>query len=337
MQDRPLVLTHFFDRAERLFPEKGVVTFTGGGLERITYGDWAERTRRLATVLDQLGISADGRVATFAWNTSRHLELYFAAPCSGRVLHTLNIRLFPEQLTYIVNHAEDEVIFVDKSLLGLLLPLARTFTTVKHIVVMDDGIGRHPRGHRRLRAARLRGAAGRRRARRVPRRRREPGRVDVLHERHHRATRRASSTATGRRGCTPSPPPAPTCSACSERDRILPVVPMFHVNAWGLPHAVRGHRRRPGHARPRPLARRRSLRSASRTRRSPSPPACPPSGWACSNAIDGQRPLEPAGHRVRRLGGAPGPVGGLPGEDRHPHHPGLGHDRDQPARLGRPS
>ena len=83
-----------------------------------TYAEWAERTRRLGGVLDTLGIAADGRVATFAWNTARHLELYFAAPCTGRVLHTLNIRLFPEQLTYIVNHADDEVIFVDRSLLG---------------------------------------------------------------------------------------------------------------------------------------------------------------------------------------------------------------------------
>ncbi len=83
-----------------------------------TYGEWADRTQRLGGVLDDLGISDDGRVATFGWNTARHLELYFAAPCTGRVLHTLNIRLFPEQLTYIVNHAEDEVIFVDRSLLG---------------------------------------------------------------------------------------------------------------------------------------------------------------------------------------------------------------------------
>lgn len=75
-----------------------------------------------------------------AWNTARHLELYFAAPCSGRVLHTLNLRLFPEQLTYIVNHAEDEVIFVDRSLLGLLVPRVGEFNTVKHIVVMDDGV-----------------------------------------------------------------------------------------------------------------------------------------------------------------------------------------------------
>ena len=86
--------------------------------------------RRIATVLDQLGISADGRVATFAWNTSRHLELYFAAPCSGRVLHTLNIRLFPEQLTYIVNHAEDKILFFDLTFVPLIQQLKPTFKPI---------------------------------------------------------------------------------------------------------------------------------------------------------------------------------------------------------------
>ena len=90
MQSYPLTLTHVFRRAERLFPEKGIVTVGSDEIVRTTYGEWAERTRRLASVLDELGISADGRVGTFAWNTARHLELYFAAPCSGRVLHTLS-------------------------------------------------------------------------------------------------------------------------------------------------------------------------------------------------------------------------------------------------------
>ncbi|MFZ9158698.1 MAG: AMP-binding protein, partial [Ilumatobacteraceae bacterium] len=139
MQDVPLSVHHLFDRAERYFGHKTITTATASGIERTTYAEWAVRTRKLGTVLDQLGISATGRVATFAWNTARHLELYFAAPCTGRVLHTLNIRLFPEQLTYIVNHAEDEVIFVDKSIFGLLAPLLPTFETVKHLVVMDDG------------------------------------------------------------------------------------------------------------------------------------------------------------------------------------------------------
>ncbi|MCU1366665.1 MAG: putative fatty-acid--CoA ligase, partial [Ilumatobacteraceae bacterium] len=144
MQDTPLSIIHLFERAEKYHGEKTITTSTATGLEHATYAEWAQRTRRLGGVLDQLGITADGRVATFAWNTARHLELYFAAPCSGRVLHTLNIRLFPEQLTYIVNHAEDEVIFVDRSLLALLQPLLKTFTTVKHLVLMDDGKGEVP-------------------------------------------------------------------------------------------------------------------------------------------------------------------------------------------------
>src|SRR5829696_4699201 len=139
MQDGPLTLVSLFERRERYFPDKGITTATGSGLEHERYGTWAARTRQLGGVLDALGISADGRVATFGWNTARHLELYFAAPCTGRVLHTLNIRLFPEQLTYVANHAEDEVVFVDRSLAALLWPLLATMTTVRHVVVMDDG------------------------------------------------------------------------------------------------------------------------------------------------------------------------------------------------------
>src|SRR5918993_4185024 len=144
MQSYPLTLVHPFERAERLFPDKPIVSATPTGIQRTTYGAWAERTRKLGGVLDALGVSRDGRVGTFAWNSARHLELYFAAPCTGRVLHTLNIRLFPEQVTYIVNHAEDEVIFVDRSLLALLWPLLDTFETNPIIVVMDDGRGEVP-------------------------------------------------------------------------------------------------------------------------------------------------------------------------------------------------
>jgi fatty-acyl-CoA synthase len=117
MQDVPLTLDLIFRRAESLWSTKRLMTATPGGVQRTTYGAWAQRVRRLGTVLDQLEISADGRVATFGWNTARHLELYFAAPCTGRILHTLNIRLFADQLIYIANHAEDEVIFADRSLL----------------------------------------------------------------------------------------------------------------------------------------------------------------------------------------------------------------------------
>src|SRR5918992_3623453 len=143
MQDRPLTLPHIFHRAEQYFGHKAIVTAGVTGETRTTVAEWAHRVRRLATVLDTLDVSADGRVATFAWNTGRHLELYLAAPCTGRVLHTLNIRLFPEQLVYVANHAEDDVVFVDRSLLPLFTPLREKLTTVRHVVVIDDGAA-HP-------------------------------------------------------------------------------------------------------------------------------------------------------------------------------------------------
>src|SRR2546423_13838085 len=90
MQDYPLALPHIFHRAERMFPGREIVTATATGKERTTYGRGAERTRRLAGALDGLGISADGREATFGCNTARHLELYFAAPGSVRGLHPLD-------------------------------------------------------------------------------------------------------------------------------------------------------------------------------------------------------------------------------------------------------
>src|SRR5215216_2511059 len=144
MQSYPLTLVHPFERAERLFGDKPIVSATPTGVQRTTYAEWAQRTRRLGGVLDDLGVSADGRVGTFSWNTTRHLELYFAAPCSGRVLHTLNIRLFPEQLQFVADHAGDEVIFADRSLLKLLWPLIDQMPTVRYVVVMDDGEGEIP-------------------------------------------------------------------------------------------------------------------------------------------------------------------------------------------------
>src|SRR4051812_47962007 len=138
MQQTPLTLPMIFRRAERLSGNKLIITSGPTGRRRMPYSEWTERSRRLGGVLDTLGISDDGRVATFAWNSHRHLELYYAAPCTGRVLHTLNIRLFPDQLTYIVNHAEDEVIFVDRSLVPALWPMVEALETVRHFVVMDD-------------------------------------------------------------------------------------------------------------------------------------------------------------------------------------------------------
>jgi fatty-acyl-CoA synthase len=237
MQDFPLTLPHLHQRAERLFFDKQVVTVTANGKERLSYGDWAERTRRLGGVLDQLGISADGRVATFGWNTSRHLELYFAAPCTGRVLHALNIRLFPEQLVYVANHAEDEVVFIDKSLAKLAWGLFDKLDSVRHIVVLDDGVpgdipdapaGKQVHDYEQL----LAGA--------------QPVEFHVDDENQAASMCYTSGTTGNPKGVVYSHRSTVLHTmgvlisglGPTERDVILPVVPMFHANAWGLAHAA---------------------------------------------------------------------------------------------------
>jgi fatty-acyl-CoA synthase len=236
MMDTPLSLIHLFDRATRLFADKQVVTATPTGIQRITYGEWGERTRRLGGVLDDLGISDDGRVATFAWNTARHLELYFAPPCTGRVSHTLNLRLFPEQLTYIVNHGEDEVIFLDHSVAGLIWPLMETFQTVRHVVLMDDGapapdadaISQQVHDYEDLL-----GAAS-------------PVDWTTFDENRAGSMMYTSGTTGNPKGVVYSHRSMVLHTfgammsdtlGINERDVILPVVPMFHANAWGLAHA----------------------------------------------------------------------------------------------------
>ncbi len=236
MMDTPLSLTHLFDRATRLFADKQVLTATPTGIQRITYGEWGERTRRLGGVLDDLGISDDGRVATFAWNTARHLELYFAPPCTGRVSHTLNLRLFPEQLTYIVNHGEDEVIFLDHSVAGLIWPLMETFQTVRHVVLMDDGapapdadaISQEVHDYEDLL-----GVAS-------------PVDWTTFDENRAGSMMYTSGTTGNPKGVVYSHRSMVLHTfgvmmsdtlGINERDVILPVVPMFHANAWGLAHA----------------------------------------------------------------------------------------------------
>jgi fatty-acyl-CoA synthase len=235
--DFPLTLHHPLHRMRSVHPGGEVVTLTDHGTVRATYGEVAERVDRLARVLDQLGVKQGDRVGTFAWNNQRHLELYMAVPCVGAVLHTLNIRLFAEQLTYIVNHAEDCVIFVDDSVVPILEPLAPTFEGVRNYIVMGDGpAGSLPNA---LRYEEL--------LEQVDWDPTHPFEYPELDERQAAALCYTSGTTGNPKGVLYSHRSISLHSTASlmtdalglsSRDRALVVVPMFHANAWGIPHGA---------------------------------------------------------------------------------------------------
>jgi fatty-acyl-CoA synthase len=232
--DFQLSLQHVLRRM-RSFPTAGeVVTLTDGGVTRASHGEVVARIDRLARGLATLGVARGERVGTFAWNSQRHLECYFAIPCVGAVLHTINLRLFPEQIAYVINHAEDRVVFIDDSLAPLLAPLAPSLQRVEHFVVMGDG----PTGDlpRVLRYEELLAAAG-------------EGLADYpeLDEREAAALCYTSGTTGNPKGVLYSHRSMTLHSAgvlmsgslgVGADDRMLLVVPMFHVNAWGLPYAA---------------------------------------------------------------------------------------------------
>src|SRR5919112_2325664 len=116
MQNVPLLISRILDYGSTVYADSEVVTWTPEGPRRSSYGDLGKDCRRLANALRRLGVDGDQRVATFMWNNEEHLELYLAVPSMGAVLHALNIRLFPEQLVYVANHAEDQIVVVDNSL-----------------------------------------------------------------------------------------------------------------------------------------------------------------------------------------------------------------------------
>lgn len=138
MMNFPLLLKTILFRANTVFPNKEIVSKDYSGLFRYTYKDMHKRVCKLANALDTLGVQKGERVGSFAWNNHRHLELYFAVPCSQRVLHTVNIRLFAEQLVYVINHAEDKVLFVDEDLLPLVERIHDQLKTVETYVILTD-------------------------------------------------------------------------------------------------------------------------------------------------------------------------------------------------------
>jgi fatty-acyl-CoA synthase len=216
-------------------PDAQVITLKDGGVvERASFAGVSARIDRLARALVRLGVRDGDRVGTFAWNNQRHFELYFAIPCIGAVLHTLNVRLFSEQLIYIANHAEDRVMFVDDSLVELLEQLAPKLEHVEHYVVMGSGgTGNLPGA---VRYEELLDQAG-------------PGDFDYpeLDERQAAALCYTSGTTGNPKGVLYSHRSISLHSTATlmkdsvglgREERVLAVVPMFHANAWGLPHGA---------------------------------------------------------------------------------------------------
>jgi fatty-acyl-CoA synthase len=235
IQDYPLTLQHILWRVEKLFRPKEIVTKRENSIHRYTYGEFAPRVHQLAGALKELGVKPGDRVATLAWNNYRHLELYYAVPCMGAVLHTLNLRLFPDQLEFVVADAEDKVICVDASLIPILDRIAGRIPSVERIIVLSDG-GPLPEHHlgETLDYETLLAA--------------QPTRFNwpALDERDAAAMCYTSGTTGNPKGVVYSHRSnflhtmgvlQRDSLGLSESETVLPVVPMFHANSWGIPYA----------------------------------------------------------------------------------------------------
>ncbi|MCI3931688.1 long-chain fatty acid--CoA ligase [Streptomyces sp. AN091965] len=239
MQDVPLTVTRILNHGVTVHGTSQVTTWTGDGApQRRSFREIGARAAQLAHALrEDLGVSDDERVATFMWNNAEHVEAYFAVPCMGAVLHTLNLRLPAEQLTWIVGHAADRVIIVNGSLLGLIAPLLDRMPTVEHLVVSGpgdrallDGVRAQVHEYEELIADR-------------------PTAYDwpELDERRAAAMCYTSGTTGDPKGVVYSHRSIYLHSmqvnmaqsmGLTDADTSLVVVPQFHVNAWGLPHAT---------------------------------------------------------------------------------------------------
>ena len=238
MMDHPLTLTDLLQHGVRCFPDQEIVTPRAqGGPQRYRFLEFGERTERLARALGQLGVRPGDRVATLAWNTEQHLECYFAIPGIGAVLHTLSLRLFPDDLAFVINDGADRIIFCDRGALPLLQRLAGRIPSVRLVVLMGEGPADTAGLPQTIDYEQLLSESS-------------PGMEwPALDERQAAAMCYTSGTTDLPKGVVYSHRSAYLHSLAAVtagwiglcfQDTLLPVVPMFHVNAWGLVHASIG-------------------------------------------------------------------------------------------------
>ena len=232
MMDFPLTIQHIFRHGRRIYGNSEIVTWTGGEPRRASFAAVADRAERLAAALQRLGVRPGDRVGTLQWNDQEHLEAYLAVPGMGAVLHTLNLRLFPDQLAYVVNHGEDKVVIVDDSLIPVLARVRDRLTTVERIVVAGSGdasaLGEDVLRYEDLIAAESPGFAW-----------------PEVDERDAAAMCYTTGTTGDPKGVVYSHRSIflhtlgvgqPAAVPLTEWDRVLAIVPMFHALSWGLPY-----------------------------------------------------------------------------------------------------
>src|ERR1700761_2157180 len=237
MHSFPLTVTGILRHASTVHGARKVTTATGDGYRECTYADLGRHAAQLANALRGIGIDGDQRVATFMWNNAEHLAAYMAIPSMGAVLHTLNIRLFPEQIVYVANEAEDRVVLVDASLVNLLAPIVGELETVHTLIVVGDGD---------IDALEGSGKTVLRYADAVAN---QPTEFDwpEIDENSAAAMCYTSGTTGNPKGVVYSHRSTylHTMAICTADaigigavDSVLPIVPMFHANGWGLPYGA---------------------------------------------------------------------------------------------------
>src|ERR1035438_3405313 len=239
MMDVPLTIASIMRYGTSIFGDREVVTWTGAGTRRRSYAEAGRRAAQLANALRRLGVDADQRVGTFMWNNAEHLEAYLAVPSMGAVLHTLNVRLAADDVAYIATHAEEHPVMVDASLVPAFAKILPQAPTIRNVIVSggplaetpgaDELTGVNVYAYEELIAAEA-----------------DSHPWPVLDERSAAAMCYTSGTTGHPKGIVYSHRSSylHSMGAClgnsfaiSERDRVLPVVPMFHANAWGLAYA----------------------------------------------------------------------------------------------------